>query len=167
MNAQGLYEVYDFWQVPFWQTLWFKLSVDSLLGVLCLWLLIFIWRLLQARKKKRPLWERALEEINALRCRDLSNPVVRRVTYDEITRLLKNYCAQRYGWNVGGLTDREIIIFLADKRVDLRLQDAFKRIVQGCELIKFAQETVNRDRVLADCALGEEFIRATIPLKER
>jgi hypothetical protein len=167
MNAQDLYEMYDFWHEPFWQTLWFKLSVGSLFIVIFLWLIVFVWRLVRARKKKSPVWEVAFARLNDFQARDLENPEVRRLIYDEMTRLLKEYCAQRYGWDVGGLTDKEIIIFLSSKQVDFRLQHAFEQVVRGCELIKFAHESVNRDRVLADCALSEEFIRATIPAEQR
>lgn len=167
MNAQGLYEIYDFWHVPFWQTLWFKLSVVSVFILIFLGLMVFVWRQVRARKNKRPLWERALIELDSIRGRNLDDSEVRRAVYDQVTRLLKEYCVQRYGWDVGGLTDREIIIFLTDKRVDLRMQQAFERIARGCELVKFAHESVNRDRVLADCALSEEFIRATIPSEQR
>lgn len=167
MNAQGLYEIYDFWHVPFWQTSWFKIFMGMLLLVASLVLFIFIWRFISARRKRRPLWEVALVKLSALRGLDLDNPAVCREIYDEMTRLLKDYCVQRYGWDVAGFTDREIIIFLNKKNVDLRLQEAFKKIAYGCELVKFAHENVNRDRVLADCALSEEFIRATIPSEQR
>jgi hypothetical protein len=167
MDAQGLYEIYDFWHVPFWQRLWFKLSVGGALVILCLGLLIFAWRFIRVRKNKKPVWERALAEINSIRERDLDNLEVRCAVYDHVTRLLKEYCVERYGWDVGGCTDREIIIFLTSKHVDLRMQEAFERIARGSELVKFAQENVNRDRVLADCLLCEEFIRVTIPSEQR
>jgi hypothetical protein len=159
--------MYDFWHEPFWQTLWFKLSVIIFLGAILLGLMFFVWQWVRARKNKKPLWERALAELSIIRGHDLENLEIRRAVYDQVTRLLKEYCVQRYGWDVGGLTDKEIIIFLTDKRVDLRMQQAFERIVHGCELVKFAHESVNRDRVLADCALSEEFIRATIPSEQR
>jgi hypothetical protein len=167
MDGQGLYEIYDFWHIPFWQTSWFKLFVGSSVAAILFVALAFMWRFLHARRKRRPLWEEAFFELNAIRGRDLGNSEERRVVYDEITRLLKNYCVRRYGWDVGGLTDKEVIVFLANNKVDSRLQQAFSHVACGCELIKFAQESVNRDRVLADCALCEEFIRATIPLEQR
>jgi len=167
MDAQGLYEIYDFWHKPFWQTPWFRLSLACVLIFMAIGLLLSFWRWLRARRKKKPVWERALSEINSMRERNLDDLEMRRAVYDKMTRLLKEYCVERYGWDVGGLTDKEIIIFLTNKQVDLRMQQAFESIVHGCELIKFAHESVNRDRVLADCVLSEEFIRATIPSEQR
>jgi len=167
MDVQGLYEIYDFWHEPFWQTIWFKALMISAFTGLLFAILFFAWLLLRLRKKSKSLWEVALARVAVIRERDLDNPEVRRAVYVELTSLLKEYCVNRYGWQVGGLTDRECIIFLHDKHVDLRMQEAFERIACGGESIKFAHESVNRDRVLADCALCKDFFCATIPLEQR
>lgn len=167
METRGLYGMYDVLHIPFWQTVWFRATIGALLFIGFSGVLFFVWKKLQMRKRKSHSWERALALLDEISKRDLMAIEQRRVLYYDLTRILKEYCGERYGWDIGGLTDQESIHFLLAKKVDTRLQYTFKQVVQGCELIKFAQESVDCERIQADCLLCKEFIRATIPSEQR
>lgn len=163
MNSAGLYEIYDFWHEPFWQTAWFRYAVLGVGVCLLMALAFFVWRLIFCRRKKRLMWDVALEELAVLKTLNLEEAEIRRGAYHAMTRILKNYLTLRYGWDLAGLTDNEAVIFLYEKQVDHRIAQSFERVVLGCVMIKFAQESSVRDQVVADVALSEEIIRATIP----
>lgn len=163
MNSVGLYEIYDFWHVPFWQTTWFRYTVLGCTVFALIGLALFFWRLYSGRRKKRLVWDVALEELALLKTLSLENAENRRVAYDAMTRIVKSYLTQRYGWDLVGLTDNEAVVFLYEKQVDHRIAKAFESVVFGCVMIKFAQESSIRDKVVADIAVCEEIIRATIP----
>lgn len=163
MNPTELYDINDFWLEPFWQTVWFRWTVVGGGFVALLLVGIMLWRFFFLKKRKRLLWQVALDDLMVLRSLPLDDGETQSRVYVAMTRILKDYMTQRYGWDVRGLTDSEVVLFLQEKRVDPRIAKAFETVASGCVRVKFAQESSRREQVLTDLALSEDIIRATIP----
>ncbi len=108
-NIVDFHDIYDFYYIPFWQTLWFKIIV----GIACaIALTAIIYLIVTRRKKKITAWEWATQELAKLAGMQLSSKADYKKFYFALTVITKQYLHERYGWKVSDKTDEELVAWL-------------------------------------------------------
>lgn len=156
----GLYDIYELWHVPFWQTNWFFWVLG---GVFCLLTLGIIWY--STKRFKRPqveisAWERArntIEAFNQLSAQD-SEPF-----YVLLSSTLKTYLYERFSFELLGKTDQEVIEFLEKSFLDSTVCADIEKILKGGLYAKFANAQVIQEQMKQDKQRALEIITATMP----
>ena len=160
MNLQLDLENYPIWYIPFWQTITFKiiiiLSLVSLVFLVC----FLIYKIHKNRKKT--IWELALLKIAKIE-NDQNEP---RLTYFQLTEILKNYFSYRFNFDFTANTDDELIKNVNNVEILKLFQKDIEKIFVTAKLVKFSQN--NLSDFSSDLKLSKEIIKATIPtVKEK
>jgi hypothetical protein len=164
----GLYENYGLWHVPIWQTEKFKLIVTIVVGVLLfLVLAVVVRKYLQYRKRKKlSLWDQALADLNQLKKEHKVDVVYGKEFYVTVSVLLKKYFKDRFGYDVMGKTDDEMIQYLQEHYPDAQSVENIKALLQGSVIIKFANVQAAQEQLDHDYVRAIGIITRTIPEKQ-
>ncbi len=162
IHEEQFEEIFDFYEIPLWQTGWFQIVMVVL--ALCLVILIAY---LVINRKKRTLhtWEVAIQQLNKI---NLDPCVTKRdfkKVYFEISTILKNYMQQRYGWKIVDKTDNEFVAYLQKNHFDTELIEDLQKLLLGTSLIKYADEVALKTQVEKDLKVAYSFIQKTIPIE--
>lgn len=164
----GLYENYGLWHVPFWQTREFRMAIYLCLGLLVVCILIvgIIKYRAYRKRKKLPLWDQALLELAQLKKDHKIDILHGKEFYTTICAVLKKYFHGRFGYEVIGKTDDEVIEYLKNHYQDERMFEDIKSIFQGGVIIKFANAQAAQEQIEGDYSRAVAIIRRTIPEKK-
>jgi hypothetical protein len=164
----GLYENYGLWHVPFWQTQQFYLAVKLFaIAVILLVVVLFVRRYLAYRKKKQlPLWEQAITDVRQLKENGKVSAEHGKEFYGVVSVLLKKYLYDRFGYDVIGKTDTEVIEYLHNKHQDEQIVEDIKALLQGGVIIKFANAQAAQMQIEHDYVRSIAIIQRTIPEKK-
>lgn len=155
-NILNFDDIFDTWQPAWWQNTW------VLLGVVCFAVVVVViifkmvqWYTLLEQKKDPRKW--ALKRLYAI------NPAIGLQTryefkyfYQETLATIKEYLAQRYGYQSESRTDSELLDYLKQQEVDsvdVRVGMFYKvvqRLVEHGLTVKFALAQGNSDQIKAD-----------------
>jgi len=165
----GLYENYGLWHVPFWQTAKFQLAVKIAAAVLlCLVIALLVRKYLQYRKRKKlPLWDQALLNLNQLKKNNKVDVLHGKEFYVAASGILKNYFHDRFGYDVVGKTDAEVVDYLEKNHADEQTIQDMKMVLQGSEIIKFANAQAAQEQIEQDYVRAVAIITKTIPEKNK
>jgi hypothetical protein len=165
----GLYENYGLWHVPFWQTAKFQLAVKIAAGVLlCLVIAFCVRKYLQYRKRKKlPLWDQALLHLNQLKKNHKVDIAHGKEFYVAASGILKNYFHHRFGYDLLGKTDAESVDYLQKHHADAQGIEDVKMVLQGSEIIKFANAQAAQEQIEHDYVRAVAIITRTIPEKNK
>jgi hypothetical protein len=162
----GLYENYGLWHVPFWQTRSFDLAIKGI-GV---FLLVVVVGLLayryKHRKKKVSPWECALLRLKTMQHAQETQAYSAKEFYAHLTSIIKNYLYQRFGYDVVGKTDDEVICYLSQKKLDPLVLQEIIAVFRGVSIIKFANASAEQEQMRQDCHRCFCIIKQTIPCKK-
>jgi len=149
-TADNLYDIYDMWNLPFWQTTEFFVAVS---GIIIIPLIFIIWRIL-VRFYKKPKIEsprdRALRELNGLIIQVDPTRVQSKQFYFSLTAIIKNYLCNHYHINVDGLTDEELLPVLEQGILPLDLLEGLRSLFADCTLVKYADEMALKEKLQVD-----------------
>lgn len=164
----GLYENYELWHVPFWQTQNFQLALKI---IACLIVIIFVTFLikkyLQYRKRKKlPLWDQALLDLNCLKKEHKVDIVHAKEFYVAVSALLKKYLHDRFGYNLISKTDDETVEYLQEHYADAHNIEEIKTLLQGSIIIKFANAQAAQEQIENDYERVIAIVKRTIPEKK-
>jgi hypothetical protein len=164
----GLYENYGLWHVPFWQTPQFKTTMQVCLAlVLLIIVLLMIRKYVRYRKRKKlPLWDQALLALTHLKKEHKVNAVHGKEFYVTVSAVLKNYFHDRFGYDLRGKTDAEVIDYLEKNHDDALVASEMKLLLQGSEIIKFANAQAAQEYIEHDYIRSIAIIQRTIPEKK-
>ena len=165
----GLYENYGLWHVPFWQTDKFKLAVQiCACVVLLLVVALLVKKYLAYRKRKKlPIWDQALLELIQLKKEHKVNAVHGKEFYVTVSVLLKSYLHERFGYDLIGKTDAEVVECLEQKQdFDSHTLEEVKALLHGSVIIKFANAQAIQEQIEHDYLRAVEIIHRTIPDKK-
>jgi hypothetical protein len=164
----GLYENYGLWHVPFWQTATFQLAVKIAAGLLILIVVVFfVIKYVQYRKRKKlPLWDQALLDVSTLKKEHKVDVAHGKEFYVSVGSILKNYFHNRFGYDITGKTDAEVIDYLQKKHADEQTVEDMKMVLQGSEIIKFANAQAAQEQIEQDYVRAIAIITKTIPEKK-
>lgn len=163
-DQNGLYDIYPTWHVPFWQTNWFFWTIISAISITCLLLAYFLYCWYRAKQAK-PLtpWEKALLAIAELQKHTYTNKEDGKQCYFVLTSALKKYLAERFAFPVDSKTDEEATKYLEDQSLPQDIKRGLQDILQGCLLIKFANEQAMEEQIAMHLAMANEMVKQTIP----
>ncbi len=164
----GLYENYGLWHVPFWQTQNFKLAVQICLFfmVLCVIVVLIKKYFAYRKRKKLPLWDQALLELTQLKKEHKVDVMYGKEFYLTISAVLKQYFHERFGYDVLGKTDAEVIDYLKKNHWDEQCVEEMMVLLQGGVSIKFANAQVAQEQIEHDYIRAVGIIQRTIPEKK-
>lgn len=156
-------DIYDFYQVPFWQTTWFAVSMAVLFVGIC----VLSYYLITLRRKRvlKP-WQVALQKLQALSVDECVTKQDFKKVYFEITVILKYYLQQRYGWNILDKTDDELVLYLTKQKFDELMLTGLTKLLSGATWIKYANQVALKTQVTTDLLMVISFIQKTIPAEK-
>ena len=154
------YDIFDYYHIPFWKTVWFKISV----GITIFLLIALITYLILKRKKREVTpWEWAAEKIQQLPLEKCLTKADYKKFYFDLTLILKQYLHKRYFWKTEDKTDEELIKYLHKQGFDETLLEALKKMLEGAVWIKFAGNEVIKTQAEADHKIALSLIKKTTP----
>jgi len=165
MNAQigpdGIYEIYEFYYKPFWQTTMFQVLFGILLlsALVSFLLWIFVWH----KNRKLAPWDWALLEICKLPIDKCHSKDDFKRFYFLLTGVIKRYLYKRFNWDTIDKTDDELIKFLQNKKFDIRLLESLQKVFDGAVWVKFANEDVLKTQAESDLLVARDVIEKTRP----
>ena len=165
----GLYENYGLWHVPFWQTQKFQLMLEiSGLIVALIVIIILIRKYLAYRaRKKLSVWDQALLDLRALKSGNKVSVEHGKEFYLAVSALLKKYLAERFGYDLLGKTDAEVVRYLQEYHdADAQLIEEINQLLQGSVIIKFANAQAAQGQIEHDYVRAVAIIQRTIPEKK-
>ncbi len=164
----GLYENYGLWHVPFWQTDKFKLAVQICASLALLIVLALIVRkyISYRRRKKLPIWDQALLGLTQLKKDDKVTVAHGKEFYLNASAMLKHYLQERFRYELLGKTDAEAIDYLQKQHFDEYILAELKALLQGSEIIKFANAQAAQEQIEHDYLRAVTIIQRTIPEKK-
>jgi hypothetical protein len=164
----GLYENYGLWHVPFWQTQKFQLMLEiSGLIVTLIVIVILIKKYLAYRaRKKLSSWDQALLDLRILKRDNKVSVEHGKEFYLAVSALLKKYLHERFGYDVLGKTDAEVVHYLQEHHVDTSLIEEINLLLQGGVIIKFANAQAAQGQIEHDYVRAVAIIQRTIPEKK-
>ncbi len=139
----------------------------TLLGALVGWLALRAWRRRPRRlpppPPPRPAWERALEDLSALRARELVERGELIAHVDALSEIVRRYLGDRFGFDGLEATTREIQRALRAVTPPLPVMAEIERVLSDADLVKFAKAPPDPEGCLQLLALAEAIVHATIP----
>ncbi len=139
MNEQ-LYDIYEHWHVPFWQTEWFKIAVISLTSAL---LAILFFALFKKYYKKNSLSprQRALKNLETLKNKKIVTREDAQAAYFSLTSILKTFFQSHYRQRFESMSDYEMIANLRLNAMPSDQLSALEQMVNASLCVKYARET--------------------------
>ena len=164
LNLKGLHDIYGVWHKPFWQTTTFYIIVIFLLSFLVLLVIFLLIRRRLRKKNEKTAWQKALFEIDLLNQFLAQSKIQPQDFYLSLTEIVKRYLFNRYGYDLFGKTDIQVIQFLQEQRFDKVLLENLQEMSQSMELIKFAKASTAKEVMEKDIARSIELVKKTIPV---
>jgi len=156
-------ELYDCVQLPTWTSQHPALVIVG--GMVALIALVFIaYRAYtQYIASRKPYWQIALEDLSSLILPISSSLADEKRFYGGLTRVLKWYCCNRYGWFLASKTDIELIAVLKGLEVADELLDPLEQCMRTSIQVKFAKDLVSHEQAMFDKRAVVSFIEQSIP----
>ena len=150
-GTQQLYDIYEMWHLPFWQTREFWITIITISGIVIALVVAWLLRLYILKKKNETPWDKALRELSRLSLPDTITKEQAKQFYFSVTAILKNYFNRRYLINSKGKTDQELIHMMEEVEVlHANLLPFVRTIFAGCSQIKYADEHALKEQVSRD-----------------
>ncbi len=169
MNKQismtDFYDIYGTWHTPWWQTAFFYYSLLACGAFAILAIGYVIIKRHRAKKMILTSWDRALVQLKEVETQ--MHDVTRSgYLYARITTTLKRYLQERFGFDVVGMTDDELLAYLGDTEFPKDLLEDLRGVVKGGLTAKFANVVAVREQLERDIALSIMIIKKTIPREQ-
>jgi len=163
LNNKELFPIYGLWHKPFWQTKLFYFIVGSIiLFIILVFVLLLIRRYLK-KKCTKMVWEKALFDLSNLEKLIVKNKISSKNFYLLLTEIIKKYLYNRFGYDLFGCTDQEVILFLEDKNFDKDLLENIADMFESMQVVKFAAQSVVKELMERDLARSIDLVKKTIP----
>jgi hypothetical protein len=186
----GFYDVYGMVHRPWWQHPGWKILL-CMLALLALIFLITRFYIKRKKEKKHTPWDQALRDIEQAKQGALAALATRATDaeissgssvakdqkradlasqagsqfYVELSRILKAYLYERYGFDLLGKTDKELALWAAERPELAPVQAMLSQLLEGGEYIKFAGHQAARDAVERHALVAQGMIKQTMPAK--
>ncbi len=161
-----LLDIYGMWHTPWWQTTTFY-CVVGMFGVLCVGLILvracMYWR---AKKKIVTPWDTALMRLEQAR-RECMTAQQSKMFYEYVIMVLKQYLHARFGFDIMGKTDQEVLDYLANNGASTELVESLRNIMLGSALVRFANQQAVQQHMEHDFALAVTVVKNTVPVQKK
>lgn len=167
MDADGFYDIYGMWYVPWWQRPLFLWIVGVFLGFAIVFCGAIIIKKIFFKKTPKTPWETALFLLtSAHESIDLQN-VDAAQFYAQVTSILKGYLLARYHYDVAARTDIEMLDFMQGQS---EFPDSLLPLLAGllsrAAMAKFANAGAILGQLQEDYAISCQIVRLTIPAEK-
>ena len=157
-------ELYDCVQAPTWASQHQALVFGGAAVALVLLVFIMYQAYTQYIVSKKPYWQVALEDIALIKLPVSSSLADEKRFYEGLTRVLKWYCGNRYGWFLNSKTDKELVTALKELGEVDELLEPLEACMRASIQVKFAKDLVSYEQATADKRSIVSFIERTIPI---
>lgn len=141
-----IYDIYDYYTIPFWQTTWFIICA-TLLVIAIIGTVIFF---MVHKKKKLLPWEWANQQVQKLSTMTLADKNDYKKFYFALTAIIKEYLAKRYNWSLADKTDEELIAWLKEQKFNPEITEIIQAFADGALWIKFANADALKSQAETD-----------------
>lgn len=160
-----LFDIYGIVHVPWWQKPIVKYIQWLVVALIVMGIVTYSIKKILRRKKTLTPWQQALESFGALKKGVMLNQREAKFFYTHLTSILKHYIFGRYGYDIYGKTDRELLSYLDDQVAFPRdLLPVLSEILDHASAIKFANLPGLVEQMERDLALSVTIVQATIPV---
>lgn len=149
------FEIYDFYQPSLFDSLWVRIGIGLVIGLIIAGIIFFIIR--RNRKPLRP-GQVALNALQELSTRDFSNKKEVKAAYFAITTIIKRYLQEQFKYKVVDQTDGELILFLQEQKFHQPTLEGLKKIDHNALWVKFANYDLIKTQVESDVTAAREII---------
>ncbi len=158
MQENNLYDIYDFYTLPWWQEPWILgvAATGVIIAAIALW---FIFK----RKRLITPWDAALQQLHNLSPEHFVRKAEFKQFYFALTSIIKTYVDARYGWSTKAKTDDELVAWLEHKHPEHPCTAAMKTMIENMLLIKFANVDAIKSQAIQDKQAITDLIKKTIP----
>lgn len=163
----NLSPIYGLWHKPFWQTKTFYVILGAVLLLLIFFTILFLIKKYVRKRVEKTAWQIALFDINALKELLLQNKVNSQDFYLSLTEIIKSYLFARYGYDLFGKTDLQMIQVLQKKQFDKELLESIEDMLQSIQIVKFAKASAAKEVMEQDIAKSIVVINKTIPMSNK
>ena len=130
----------------------------------CALIAVYFMRLIMKRRKPLTPWAEARKALELLSVPATLNESTGKVFYTRLVDVIKKYIHRRYGYDIEGKTDREIINCLGQHVSFPRdLLPVLSDILDHGLHVKFARELGVAEHMKADVELGLRLVKDTTP----
>jgi hypothetical protein len=158
------YDIYNVWHLPWWQHSFVKIGLGVLLVLLIATVIMQVIKKNMRKIKSIPAWQEALRDFDRLGSSDMLNEYKAKIFYTRLTVVIKQYIHKRYGFDIEGKTDREILAFLDEQIVFPRdLIAVLQDILDHAGSIKFANCAGLLEQMQRDLALSVRLVKESMP----
>lgn len=157
-----LYKIYGIVGRPFWQSEIFFTILAIIFILICVFLVIFLLKKLEKNVSKENCCEKALKELCSLKIMLLQGKISHKDFYLILTDIVKKYLFGRFGYDLFGLTDQELVRFLYGKDFDKNLLEDIKNMFFSMEVIKFANKSTIKELMESDLLKCVDLVNKTI-----
>ncbi len=159
MNEMKLYDIYEHWHIPFWQTRWFFwLTISLFVFVISL---VLAW-LLNKYFSKRTLSPhlQALRDLEQLKKRVIANREEAQDAYFALTGILKKFFHAHYKKSFVGMSDREMIEALKNSSTHQEENQKLEAVVNESAMIKYARHDALQNNFLHAVSVSIQLINS-------
>lgn len=161
MNEMQLYDIYEHWHLPFWQTSLFKMLVGAIvLALVVAAILLYYKRYYKA--KEIPAADRALSALSALEKTSITTKEDAQAVYFKLTDILKNFFQYHYGIPFRGMSDAEMIAALRTTPLPHQLMPSLEKMVDASMHVKYAQHDALQPELLHHISMAKNIIQKII-----
>lgn len=108
-GLQDLYDIYDFWYVPWWATTWGRVIVAVAAALfLCLLALLGWYSVIYYRRRRLSEWAQIKKYLAELSRKKENTPQ----EYEQLVTIVKKLFTYRFGAAVQSKTDTELVVWL-------------------------------------------------------
>lgn len=162
-NKPEIFEIFEYYYEPFYQTIYFKILI-ALVIISLVGLIIFV--VLKRRKKIISPAQWAAQELAKIHIDSYQTKHDIKRFYYAITMIMKEYLFRRFGWLTLNKTDDELVPYLKKQGFNPELLEALKTMLEGSQVVKFANQDVLKTQARKDYNLAQDLIKKTEPTNE-
>lgn len=157
------YESYGYYSQPFWQNIYFKFFIYIFLFIVFISSAYFLIKYLKLKKEvKLSAWDWAFLELDKLNIKKCKTKNDFKLFYFDLTKIINVYFFKRYALDVLDKTDKELIVFLDEKKFNSNLLQDLKIVFDNAVFIKFAGEDTLKTQAEKDLKIIESLVQKTI-----
>lgn len=165
MNELQLYDIYEQWHVPFWQTQWFKVTA-LVFGILLTSILFYILFKKYYKKYNVSPTQRALRDLELLRNKKIITREDAHSVYFSLTSILKTFFQSHYKQRFESMSDYEMIANLRINAMPSEQLSELEQIVNASLSVKYARENALHDDVMRAITAAMAIIKQTTSTKK-
>jgi flagellar biosynthesis/type III secretory pathway M-ring protein FliF/YscJ len=145
-NELQLYDIYEHWHVPFWQTPWFFWMATGCGIAVLVGISIWFLKKYYTGKVLSPGQE-ALERLKQLQKKGITTREDAQEAYFAITAILKKFFQAHYRLPFVGMSDRELIAALRNAGLPPEHIEKLEAVVDESVMVKYARQDALQENV--------------------